>query len=141
MYMCVYTYVCTYVCIYVYTYIHTYINIYIYVLRTFLDQYVRNLIRQPWGLGQGSQMFTPPNQKLTFHFISLCSIFFLSSYQQHNHYKKTQVIWFAQNLLPELCFANTAQEKALYVYISSHLCCQGPRTLIRLLDFPSPSSH
>lgn len=37
----------------------------------------------------------------------------------------------------ELCFANTAQENALYVCISSHLHCQGPRTLIRLLDSPA----
>lgn len=35
----------------------------------------------------------------------------------------------------ELCFANTAQDRALN--ISSHLHCQGQRTLIRLLDSPT----
>lgn len=83
------------------------------------------------GNGLGEQMLTHPNQMLTFHFISFCSI--------RPTLTNSIIILIKRNFWCELCFANTAQDKALY--ISLYLHCQVPRTLIRLLEFPSLPSH
>lgn len=54
---------CVCICVYIYT--HTYINICIYVLRTFLDQYVRNLDNLgDWA--RGAKCLLPPTKCLLF---------------------------------------------------------------------------